>query len=157
MDDDDSLERHFEFRQSTVDEVVYLFEKFGIEETRIKQIILDVSSTFPKEFLSFLPLCKQGEIQFHEKMSEKARLWSDTDSEAFHCNKVDNLKSITTTRMIGQFMFPEVDLIANDIPDLNSYAIFNKILNEKYPGLKHDLIEGIKNPVTVDFPFDSPF
>ncbi len=145
--DDDSLERHYEFRQTQVDYAVSRFQSIGISKDRVNRIINELAGKYPRQIMLFAPLYRQGEITYHQKMSELAKLYGDTDSESYHLDIVKQLSSVTTTGLIGQFLFRGSIPFANDTPDLDSYSLFLKILEEAFPGLKQEIVEGIENRV----------
>ena len=155
--DDDSLERHYEFRQTQVDYAVSRFQSLGISKDRINLIINELVGKFPRQIMLFAPLYKQGEITYHQKMGELAKLYEDTDSESYHLDIVKQLSSVTTTGLIGQFLFRGSSPFANDTPDLNSYSLFLKILEEAFPELKQEIVEGIENRTYKHNLFEIPF
>lgn len=155
--DDEALGRHYEFRQYLVDITISRFQRLGFSNERMNQIIMELAGKFPKQLMLYAPLCRQGEITYHQKMSEFARLYEDPEDESYHADIVEKLSSVTTTGLIGQYLFSAQAPFAINTPDLNGFSVYLNIVEETFPDLKQEIIEGLKNPVYVELSFESPF
>lgn len=155
--DDEALERHFDSRQYVVEIVLSWLEKLGIEPKITNHVINDISAMFSKEILLYAPLCRQGEIVYHQNMRQVAILNEDSEGESFFKDIVDQLNSVTTTGLIGNFVLNSVNSFTNNTPDLKSFDLFCRILHDIYPDFKKKIMDGIKNPIESNFDFESPF
>lgn len=155
--DDEFLEKHYEFRQNHVDLAIARFQKPGFPPERVNQIIMDMAGRFPKQIMLYAPLCRQGEITYHQKMGEIAKLCEDQESESYHQGIAIQLSESSVTGMIIKQFFAGFSMSDLRGPDRDAYTFYRKILDEAYPGLKLEIVEGLKNQTWVDIRLDSPF
>ena len=155
--DDDILMKHFDYRQKEVDEVIYFLALIGIPEERINRIIKTLSEKLLQETVFCVPLCRQGQRQYHEKMMKYCELFEDLDGAGRHKQILAKMGTWTATGLMVNIIFPGSGHFSKDTPDLNSLKIFLDKLSEIEPNLKQDIIEGMKIPVSNDVFFDCPF
>lgn len=155
--DDDVLEKHYEFRQYHVDVAIARFQKPGLPPERVNQIIMDMSGRFPKQIMLYAPLCRQGEITYHQQMGEYAKLYEDQESESYHQGIAIQLSESSVTGMIIKQFFAGFSMSDLRGPDCDAYSFYRKILDEAYPRLKLEIVEGLKKQTWVDIRLDCPF